>query len=298
MRIEKSTYTPESTGKPVPRVDVFMRTSEVADTMLTFCENPISGSNYYLDLKAGFSNSWATGERPNLTYAEAITELKAMRSQYWEDKRKHALLQADLDMGATATEYTLSETGLFFDVAKVIEGQPECWIQETEAEQRRMVLRINYFVHHEVTADQLFTAIEGVINTYKTLIKSGFQVKVEVCYQDLPNTIKTGKIIGAQFIHIDACDWNEFLDEATITYLVSPTFYRLFCIPLTTHFFPTMKGKVTDEMYQFVFTAPVQYSQGQLDFYGIVRGKKAPSNLHHYRLENIQKVIQAGPQPG
>jgi hypothetical protein len=297
MRIEKSTYTPESTGKPVPRVDVFMKTSEVADTMLNFCENPISGTNYYLDLKANNPDEWATGGRPELTHTEAIAELKAMRSQYWEDKRKHALLQADLDTGSTATEYTLSETGLFFDVARVIEGQPECWINETEAEQRRMVLRINYFVHHEVTADQLFTAIEGVVNTYKTLIKSGFQVKVEVCFQSMRQSYG-GTPIAVTMFHIAACDFNEFLDEATLTYLVSPTFYRLFIIAAPDHFCKSYNGTTFGEMKQFMRASPIKYKTGEVDFWGIICGKKQPSNLHHYTLDNIQKVIEAGPQPG
>lgn len=302
MRIEHSTYIHKDGGKPLPRIDVRLAASEVAEHLLKWAQSPLDGNpTFFQQMQQPTfpDRDFATGGRPELTHEEAIAELGAMRSQYWDDKRKHALLQADFESVVKGTQYILSETGLFFDVARVIEGQPECWITETEQEQRRMVIRINYFVHWEVTTNQLFEAVEGIINTYKTLIKAGYQVKIEACYSGVP-FVKHGKSkthVGALFTHVDACGFNEFLDESTLTYLVCPTFYRLFLLSADSHFFINKGFNQTREDSKFMFDEPIQYNKGQIDFYGLVAGKKIGfSNLHHFTLENIQKVIQAGPK--
>jgi hypothetical protein len=238
-----------------------------------------------LEQGKGFSRFNMAG-RDELTFEVAKSELLEFRSKYWEEKRVHALVDVPVD-AAPAPAYTQDVTGLFFDTSLVLSGIPECWFDQTSQPGKRITIRIYYFVQSAVTAKELFKAYEAVVNTYKSLIQSGFQVRLEIVYSAMIES-RDEAIIGQFDFTIPIADFNQRLDEAPFVYAVSPTFYRTIYFGIRESFSGADNGSPTKFLMSKIRgDKTIEFDGEVLSFHGLIE-----ENQYEYKEENISRILK------
>jgi hypothetical protein len=273
-------------GKTLPYHQIEMAPMEIGPYFLGVykgCEI----KNHFFELEQGKKiDDFYLANRKDLTFETAKSELLQFRSKYWEEKRVHALVDVPVD-AAPAPAYTQDVTGLFFDTSLVLSGIPECWFDQASQPGKRITIRIYYFVESRVKSTDLFKAYESVVNIYKSLIQSGYQVRLEIVYSGMATNAKI-EAIAQLDVTVPIADFNQRLDEAPFVYAVSPTFYRTIYIGLTDAFAGAYNTILTPEMKsKITHGKTIEFDGEVLSFYGIVL-----ENKDQYTEENISRILK------
>jgi hypothetical protein len=156
------------------------------------------------------------------SYLEAWQDFEQMTSPKYTAMYKRENVGCVVAENGNNNQYNYSNEGLFFDIDAVISGQPEHWLTVDTGNKPLLEIFIEYGVYHKYTAGEVANWSFMIADLYNTLVTS-YKLKISIKY-----AISTGEGKPDLIFNATICDYDEYLNESKLLYILSPMFYRLF----------------------------------------------------------------------
>tara|TARA_R110000772_G_scaffold5454_4_gene19480 strand:+ start:1020 stop:1859 length:840 start_codon:yes stop_codon:yes gene_type:complete len=141
-----------------------------------------------------------------------------------KDATKHAIADLKKELHTQPDTYICDVEGLFFDVAKVIEGEPECWYRESwdKARKPRIYVPINGTYNAGFDSKKAIKNASKVIALVKALEDKGIEVELDMMFLSSGMTYdgKNG------FSSIRVKGYDENFNYAKLSGMLHPAFFR------------------------------------------------------------------------
>lgn len=141
-----------------------------------------------------------------------------------KDATKHAIADLKKELNSQPDTYVCDIEGLFFDVAKVIEGEPECWYRESwdKARKPRIYVPINGTYHAGFKSERAIKNASKVIALIKALEDKGIEVELDMIFvsQRMTHGGKNG------FSSVKVKGYDENFNYAKLSGMLHPSFFR------------------------------------------------------------------------
>ncbi len=117
--------------------------------------------------------------------------------------------------------------GLFFDIGKVVAGEPECWIKPSpEKEPDEITIRITTLAGHKTSPDDIIKGAGRILGMVDKLEKDGYKVKLENWLYTASAEGKRSKTTKDLLTIMTVKDFNESINYAKMSAMVSPSLQR------------------------------------------------------------------------
>lgn len=128
-------------------------------------------------------------------------------------------------MDTVVSGYRYDVEGLFFDIAKVLSGEPECWLNPIKQDEpKEIVLKISTSANNTVSADKIARGAGQILGIVNKLEQDGFKVKLENWLYSERCTSR-----GPSKNHLTVVvvkDFNDTINYAKMSAIVSPSLQR------------------------------------------------------------------------
>lgn len=174
-----------------------------------------------------FTNGYDFTETNNLQ--EAVNMLATGNQEIKDGLKnavKHAIADLDKELNSDVEGYIADTTGLFFDVARVLTGEPECWYREPYDKTKNPRVTVPIMGNYRGT----FDARDAIKNASKTiaLIKAmedkGIEVAVEMCF--LSQWAEDAKPYRDSFVSVAVKNFDETFNWNKLSAMLHPSFFR------------------------------------------------------------------------
>jgi len=127
-------------------------------------------------------------------------------------------------METVISGYRFDVEGLFFDIGKVLSGEPECWLKPLKQnEPKEIVLKISTSANQSVSAEDIARGAGEILGIVNKLEQDGFRVKLEN-WLFSERVTKTGNKNHLTIVTVK--DFNDTINYAKMSAIVSPSLQR------------------------------------------------------------------------
>jgi len=127
-------------------------------------------------------------------------------------------------MNTVISGYRFDVEGLFFDIGKVLSGEPECWLKPLkEDEPQEIILKISTSANEDISAERIAQGAGEILGIVNKLEQDGFRVKLEN-WLFSERVTKNGAYNHLTIVTVK--DFNDTINYAKMSAIVSPSLQR------------------------------------------------------------------------
>jgi len=136
--------------------------------------------------------------------------------------------KASKEFATLVTNSSMYDTeGLYFDIGKVLSGEPECWVKPSKAElPDEITVRITTLASSSTNAKKIIKGAGRVLGMIDKLEKDGYKVKLENWLYTERATKSGAKNKIDLLTVMTVKDFNESINYAKMSAMVSPSLQR------------------------------------------------------------------------
>ena len=160
-------------------------------------------------------------------FDEALEMLRSGNEEIKKGLKKGLKLEMDKlrkEINSQPQGYVADVEGLFFDVAKVIEGEPECWYREPwdKTKKPRLQIPIGGSYNHKFKKEEAVKNATKIIALVKALEDNGFEVEMTMIFMADYTTTDNETMFHSVMIknYDESFNWNK------ISAMLHPSFFR------------------------------------------------------------------------
>ena len=143
-----------------------------------------------------------------------------------KDATKHAISELQKELNTMPDTYIADVHGLFFDIAKVIEGEPECWYRDAWDKEKKPRIYVPLMGSYNAGFDskKAIKNASKIIALIKALEDKGIEVELDMVFMAYNKCFSGDKKHG--FCSVTVKSYDENFNFTKLSAMLHPSFFR------------------------------------------------------------------------